>query len=113
MISDIIDVYNGINHSETIQKYINSKKNKENEKNNFITIISNTRQIDLKADNLQLALSWFKALKSLVLKLKNKEEKKIEKQIYINTARLNNKIEIIWKDSILPKWINYGDYLLF
>ena len=113
MISDIIGVFNGINHSETIQKYINSKKNKENEKNNFITIISNTRQIDLKADNLQSALSWFKALKSLVLKLKSKEEKKIEKQIYINTARLKNKIEMIWKDSILPKWINYGDYLLF
>ena len=110
MISDIIEVFNGINHSETIQKYFNS--NKEKDKNNFITIISSTRQIDLKANDLQSALSWFKALKSLVLKVKSKEEKKIEKQIYINNAKLKNKIEMIWKNSILPKWGEYGDYLL-
>ena len=113
MISDIIDVFNGINHSETIQKYFNSKKEKEKEKNNFITIISSTRQIDLKANDLQSALSWFKALKSLVLKVKSKEEKKIEKQIYLNNEKLKNKIEMIWKNSILPKWGEYGDYLLY
>ena len=111
MINDIINVFNGINHSEALQKYFNS--NKEKEKNNFITIVSSTRQIDLKADNLQSALSWFKALKSLVLKIKNKEEKKNEKQMYINTTKIKSKIENIWKNSILAKWGDYGDYLLF
>ena len=100
-----------INHSEIIQKYFNSHK--ENDKNNFITIISNTRQIDLKADNLQSALSWFKALKSLILKIKSKEEKKNEKQIFIKNTQLKKKIELIWKNSILPKWTIYGEYLLF
>ena len=111
MISDIIDVFNGINHSEAIQRYYNS--NKEKEKNNFITIMSKTRQIDLKAGNLQLALNWFKALKSLIILLKNKEEKKLEKQNYINTVKLKKKIGLIWKNSIIPKWGQYGDYLLF
>ena len=111
MISDIIDVFNGIDHSEIIQNYF--RANKEKEKNNFITIISKTRQIDLKADNLQSALAWFKALKSLVIKLKNKEEKKYEKQNVINNAKLKNKIGLIWKNSILPKWGEYGDYILF
>ena len=110
-IADILDVFNGINHSEILQKYFNS--NKEKEKNNFITIISSTRQVDLKGDNLQTTLPWFKALKSLVIKLKAKEEKKFEKQIYINNAKLKNRIELIWKNSILPKWVEYGDYLLY
>ena len=110
IISDIIDVFNGINHSEIIQKYYNSSKEKD--KNKFITIISSTRQIDLKADDLHSALSWFKALKSLVLKVKSKEEKKMEKQIYLNHSKLKNKIEMIWKNSILPKWGEYGNYLL-
>ena len=111
MIKDIINIFNGINHSKTIQKYFNS--NKEKEKNIFITIISNTRQIDLKADKLQSALSWFKALKSLLFTIKNKEEKKNEKHMYINHTKLKNRIENIWKNSILPKWGEYGDYLLF
>jgi hypothetical protein len=113
MITDIIDVFNGINHSETIKKYYNSNKCKEKEKNIFITIIANTRTLDLKADNLQLGLSWFKALKSLVLKVKSKEEKKIEKQMLLEAAKIKNIITSIWKNSILPKWINYGDYLLY
>ena len=111
MISDIIDVYNGINHSEKMQKYFNAHKEKE--KNNYITIVSSTRQIDLKSNDLQTALSWFKALKSLTVKLKIIEEKKIEKKVYIKNIRLKNKIEMIWKNSILPKWVNYGEYLLF
>jgi len=111
MISDIIDVFNGINHSEHMQKYFNSHKEKE--KNNYITIISSTRQIDLKADDLRTALSWFKALKSLIVKLKIIEEKKNEKEAYIKNTKLKNLIEKIWKNSILPKWVNYGEYLLF
>ena len=111
MISDIIDVFNGINHSENMQKYFNAHKEKE--KNNYITIISSTRQIDLKSDDLQTALSWFKALKSLIVKLKIIEEKKNEKKAYIKNTKLKNKIEMIWKNSILPKWVNYGEYLLF
>ncbi len=111
MISDIIDIFNGIDNSEIIQKHF--KANKEKEKNVYITIISKSRQIDLKAENLQSALIWFKALKSLIIKLKNKEEKKFEKQNMINNAKLKNKIGLIWKNSILPKWGEYGDYILF
>ena len=33
--------------------------------------------------------------------------------MYINNTKLKNRIENIWKNSILPKWGEYGDYLLF
>ena len=111
-ISEIIDVFNGIEHSEIIKKYIKANPKELKEKNNYITIISTKRQINLKSDSLQTALLWYKALKSLVLKIKNQSLKRNSKSINEINTQFKLQIEELWKDFILPKWNIYGNYIL-
>ena len=111
-ITEIIDVFNGIEHSEIIKKYIKANPKELKEKNNYITIISTKRQINLKSDSLQTALLWYKALKSLVLKIKNQSLKRNSKSINEINTQFKLQIEELWKDFILPKWNIYGNYIL-
>ena len=111
-ITEIIDVFNGIEHSEIIKKYIKENPKELKEKNNYITIISTKRQINLKSDSLQTALLWYKALKSLVLKIKNQSLKRNSKSINEINTQFKLQIEELWKDFILPKWNIYGNYIL-
>ena len=111
-ITDIFDVFNGIEHSENIKKYIKSNPKEAKEKNNFITIISNKKQINLKSESLQTALLWYKALKSLVLKTKNENLKKNSKALNEINTQFKLQLEELWKDFILPKWNIYGNYIL-
>jgi hypothetical protein len=112
MISDIIDVFNGIDHSDNLKQYIKSNPKELKEKNNYITIISNKRKINLKSHSLQTALLWYKALKSLVLKMKNEYLKKNSKTLNEINTQFKLQIEELWKDFILPKWNIYGKYIL-
>ena len=111
-ITDIVDVFNGIEHSENIKKYIKSNPKEAKEKNNFITIISNKKEINLKSESLQTALLWYKALKSLVLKTKNENFQKNSKALNEMNTQLKLHIEDLWKDFILPKWNIYGNYII-
>jgi hypothetical protein len=70
-IKDINDIYNGIDIAElspSIKKYIKANPNEEKYLNNFISILYNNSKesLDLKSDNLENTILWFKALKSLV-----------------------------------------------
>ena len=111
-IADIFDVFNGIEHSENIKKYIQANPKEVKEKNNYITIISNKKEINLKSDSLQTSLLWYKALKSLVLKTKNENMKKNSQALNEINTQFKLQIEELWKDFILPKWNIYGNYIL-
>ena len=111
-IADIFDVFNGIEHSENIKKYIQANPKEVKEKNNYITIISNKKEINLKSDSLQTSLLWYKALKSLVLKTKNENLKKNSQALNEINTQFKLQIEELWKDFILPKWNIYGNYIL-
>ena len=70
-IQDINEVYNGIDiadHSSLIKKYIKANPNEEKLCNTFICIsyCNNKETLNLKCDNVELTLLWFKALKTLV-----------------------------------------------
>ena len=97
MIKDIEDVYNGIDNSELISDYIKSYPNESKEASNFIAIKIPNKEVCIKANTQEIALSWFKALKSLVLQVS-----KII--IYI-------KVKEIWNKYILPHWNVYGQFL--
>jgi len=112
LLTDIFDVFNGIEHSENIKKYIKANPKELKEKNNFITIISNKKQINLKCNSLQTALLWYKALKSLVLKTKNENLIKNSKALNEINTQFKLQLEELWKDFILPKWNIYGNYIL-
>ena len=111
-ISEIEDVYNGIGKSQLIKDYIKTYPNEIKEAYNFITIKAATKSFCIKANNQETGLSWFKALKSLVihykglLNKKNNENKNIIKVI-------KNKKNNIWRTHIIPNWEKYGNYLFY
>ena len=111
IIKNIIAVYNGINHSHNsnIKKYIKNNPSEEQFSGNFISLIfkNDKDQIDLMSDDLESALKWFKAIKSLVLIQGNKSDHNIK--LYESTIK--KKIEDIWT-IILNKWNIYGKYLI-
>ena len=115
-IEEIDDVYNGINNCELISQYISLFPEESKEANNFITIKTSYKTICLKANIEETAISWFKALKSLVFenkkknaKDKNKSEEKSEKLKKL----IRDKVKEIWNAFILPFWETYGHYLQY
>ena len=107
-IEDIIDIRLGITTGENFKKYFKSFPNEEKTPNNFISIICQKEQIDLKINEYEQGLKWFKALKSLlILFLKNKEKKNE------NEKKIKEDVTLIWKNYIVPKWSLYGNYFLF
>ena len=113
-VSDINDVYIGQGHGDNIKKYINAYPEEEKLVNNFISIVYNNHkeQLDLKSDNLPLALQWFKAMKSLIIqtRMKNQElkvSKETEKQ-----NEINEKLTSIWDEYILLNLDNYMKYII-
>ena len=117
-IKDINEVYNGMDiceHSNNIKKYIKANPTEEKSIINFISIsyCNNKESLDLKCDDIDLALKWFKALKSLINKVNNEELKNRE---LINDEQIKEKESIkneIWDKYILKKWDKYGNYLIF
>ena len=116
-LKDINDIYNGIDiaeHSSSIKKYIKANPNEEKYLNYFISIVYNNSKdtFDLKNDNLEQTILWFKALKSLVNELNiNSELTKISESDEKLKER-ENTIKEIWLKFIIPKWDKYGNYLL-
>ena len=112
LISDIIDIFNGIEKSEVLKKYIKTYPNEIKDKNCFITIITTKREINLKANSLTTGLLWYKALKSLVLKIKGENMEKNSEILNEMNTKFKLKLEELWKKFILPKWNIYGNYIL-
>ena len=110
-IKNIIDVYNGINHSHNanLLKYIKNNPSEEQFSGNFISLIlkSDKDQLDLMSDDLESALKWFKAFKSLIL---NKGDKK-NKNAKLYENAIIRKTEDTW-NNLLNKWNIYGKYLI-
>ena len=117
MITDIIDVFNGINNnSELINEYIKLFPEESKEADSFITIKTADKLVCLKANIQENAISWFKALKSLViLSKKNIENNKIELENETEQLKklMKKKVSDIWNTFILPYWEFYGHYLQY
>ena len=115
MIKDIEDVYNGIDNSELISEYIKSYPNESKEASNFIAIKIPNKEVCIKANTQEIALSWFKALKSLVLqvnKIKSKTNRGEDKVGKLKKL-INTKVKEIWNKYILPHWNVYGQFLQY
>ena len=106
-IDDIIELRLG-SYGENFKKYFKAFPNEEKNQNNFISIISQKEQFDLKSNDLVKGLKWFKALKSLIVYRNKNKEKKNE-----NEKKIKDEINMVWKNYILPKWNIYGNYFLF
>ena len=116
-IKDINDIYNGIDiveHSLSIKKYIKSNPNEEKYLNYFISILYNNSKetLDLKSDNLENTILWFKAIKSLINHINISSNYKNISESDEKLKERENIIEDIWHKYILPKWEKYGNYLL-
>ena len=113
-ISDINDVYIGQGHGDNIKKYIKAYPQEEKLVNNFISIVYNNHkeQLDIKSDNLSLALLWFKAMKSLVIQTRmKKEELKVSKETQ-KQNEIREKLTSIWDEYILLNLDNYMKYII-
>ena len=113
-IVDINDVYIGQGHGDNIKKYIKAYPEEEKLVNNFISIVYNNHkdQLDIKSDNLSLALQWFKAMKSLVIQTKMKEEESKVKKEREKQKELREKLTSIWDEYILLHLDNYMKYII-
>ena len=113
-IGDINDVYIGQGHGDNIKKYIKAYPQEEKLVNNFISIVYNNHkeQLDIKSDNLSLALQWFKAMKSLVIQTRmKKEELKVSKETE-KQNEIREKITSIWDEYILLNLDNYMKFII-
>ena len=113
-INDINDVYIGQGHGDNIKKYIKAYPEEEKLVNNFISIVYNNHkdQLDIKSDNLSLALQWFKAMKSLVIQTKMKEEETKVKKEREKQNELREKLTSIWDEYILLNLDYYMGYII-
>ena len=111
MINEIEDVYNGIGKSQLIKDYIKTFPNESKEANNFITIKAEAKLFCIKAYDHKTGLSWFKALKSLIIHNKGLNKKNIDNKDIIK--KVKNKIKNIWKTHVIHNWEKYGNYLFY
>ena len=111
-LSNLTNVYNGINHNfnSNIKKFLKSNPSEEQFSGNFISLVFGTerKQLDLMSDNLESALLWFKAIKSL-LNSNDKGTKKENANSFENSVK--QEIKKIWT-IIINNWDFYGKYLL-
>ena len=111
LINEIENVHNGNEKSKLISEYIKYFPNEEKEAIHFISIETLNRSYCIKAETKEISLSWYKALKSLVIKNKNENPKsKINKDII---SKIKYKAKEIWYTIISPNWNIYGHYLLY
>lgn len=111
-ISSLTNVYNGINHNynSNIKKYLKSNPSEEQFSGNFISLIfgNEKKQLDLMSDDLESALLWFKAIKSL-LNTNDKSIKKDNANSFENSVKQD--IKKIW-EQMRDNWDIYGKHLL-
>ena len=113
-ISDINDVYIGQGHGDNIKKYIKAYPQEEKLVNNFISIVHNNHkeQLDIKSDNLTLALQWFKAMKSLVIQTRRKKEELKTSKENEKSNQIREEISFFWDENILSNLDNYMKYII-
>ena len=113
-INEINKIYTGTNHSKYIQKYIESNPQEGIQIDNFISIIYNNQkdQLDLKCDDINLALLWFKAFSSLLILTKTKNEKSAENVSFERENKVVKKVEEIWDKYIMTNLKIYLNYIL-
>lgn len=109
LINEIENVHNGIEKSKLISEYIKNFPNEVKNANHFISIITTNKSFCIKAEVQEIALSWFKALKSLVIKIKNSNKNNNDDKIKINAIKF--KVKDIWYNYIINNWNIYGNYL--
>ena len=113
LIDDIIDIYIGTGHGENFKKYLKAFPKEEDNQNNFITIICNKDQIDLKSTNTIKGLKWYKSLKTLLYNSKKKNKNKNKENNKMEENKIRDEISSIWNNYIFGKWEIYGNYFLF
>jgi hypothetical protein len=116
-IKDINEIYNGVDiaeHSIDIKKYIKANPIEEKLCNTYIYISYNNNKdsLNLKCDNVELTLRWFKALKSLLNTINNIELKKNESKSDGTIKKNKNLIKEVWEKCIFKNWEKYGSYFL-
>ena len=111
LINEIENVHNGIEKSQLISEYIKNCPNEVKEANHFISIITSNKSFCIKAEIQEIALSWFKALKSLVIKNKNKNKNNDNDKNKNKINMIKFQVKNIWYTLILPNWNIYGNYL--
>ena len=107
-LDDILEIKLG-SHGENFKKYFKAFPNEEKNQNNFITIITQKEQLDLKSNDAVKCLKWYKALKAaMIYNSQNKEVKGNNEE-----KKINDDINVVWNNYILNKWSIYGNYFLF
>ena len=112
-INQINGIYNGIDYSENIKKYIKAHPLEENDANSFFTIKYNNHKdkIDIKTFEEYSGLLWYKAMKSLLKEVKHSLN---NDKILMEMKKLNDInaiIEKIWDDNILVKMNDYSQFI--
>ena len=112
LTNDIIDIFLGTNHGENIKKYLKAFPKEEENQNNFISIVCNKEQFDLKSTKTTDGIKWYKALKTLIMSSKKENKNTQKNKNESEQNKIKEEIEYIW-NHILGKWEIYGNYLLF
>ena len=111
LTDDIIDVFLGTRHGENFKKYLKAYPKEENNQNMYLNIVCNKEQLDLKSNDKEEGIKWYKSLKSLLYDIK-KHNKINDKNKNEDEKKMRDDIEFIW-NNILGKWEIYGNYFLF
>ena len=112
-IEDINDIYLGFDYCDVLKKYLKSNLKEMGEEYSYITIKTKTEIYAIKAENSDVSLRWYKAIKSLLLKYQSGKIKDKERIIENNINGIENGIMKIWKNCIYNKWSEYGQYLFY
>ena len=107
-IDEIDNIHNGIEKSQLISEYVKNFPNEKNYAIYFISINTQNKSFCIKAEKQEIALSWYKALKSWLIKNKNSNKSNDDKN---KIESIKYKLKEIWYKIIIPNWINYGNYL--
>ena len=110
LIEEIVDIYIGTGHGDNFKKYLKAFPKEEDNQNNFISILCNKEQIDLKSIDTINGLKWYKCLKALIYNNKKKNKSKSNK---MEENKMRDEISFIWSNYIFGKWETYGNYFLF
>lgn len=102
-VSKLKQCYYGIQQSEIFHKN-NVRKDLEP---NCFSIVAKDRTLDLRHENTEITKSWFKAVKEYIAKCQSQE--KLRKKTFKNSYSII--VDSIWKDTILPEWGAYREYL--
>ena len=112
-IDEINDIYLGVDNCEIMKKFLKSNNKDIEDEYNYLTIKTKNEVFVIKAEDINISLMWFKALKSLLFKYqmaKNKDKERINES---KNNKIEKAVQKIWNTCIYNKWTEYGRYLLY